>query len=363
MKKRFIINGALILLSIGCSFSSWGQTNSPTMYKGVSTNPGSSGSYYGSYINATGYLGFGGGIYCNATGPYSLALGVRNNVTGAVGMALGIDLHATNTRTMVLGSGVGNGTPLVNNVQNSLMVGFLSTVPTFFVGGASGAGTYGKVGIATSTPTATLEVANTNGYLIDTKLNGFTLIDGAGSSLLFGNGTGAPSGEWGIEAQANGLNFWKPFGSSNFGNNYLFIHDNGNVGVGTNNPTALLTVNGKTLIGNPALVTTPNGYKLYVEEGILTEKVKVAVLNTANWADYVFEPSYEKMSLSDLESYVVENKHLPNIPSAEEVVENGIDLGEISSKLLEKIEELTLYLIEQDKQIKNLQEEVNELSK
>lgn len=188
-----------------------------------------------------------------------------------------------------------------------------------------------------------------------------------GSQIVFGKDA-TENGTWGIEynwftAGREGLNFWKPFGSPGAnGNYYLFLHNSGRVGINTNNPTAQFTVNGNCLIGTET-TSLPAGYRLYVETGILTEKVKVAVKNTTNWADYVFEPTYERMSLTDLEAYVTTNKHLPNIPSAEEVVADGIDLGEMSSKLLEKIEELTLYIIEQDKRINSLQEEVRELSK
>ena len=81
------------------------------------------------------------------------------------------------------------------------------------------------------------------------------------------------------------------------------------------------------------------------------------------WADYVFKKDYQLKSLEEVEKHIVENGHLPNIPSAQEVKENGINVAEMDAKLLEKIEELTLYSIEQDKQIKNLQKENTELKK
>lgn len=107
-------------------------------------------------------------------------------------------------------------------------------------------------------------------------------------------------------------------------------------------------------------VTTPNpaGYKLYVDQGILTEKVKIAVAGSANWADYVFHKDYKLMSLGYVEQYIKEHKHLPNVPSAAEMVKEGNDLGKTDAKLLEKIEELTLYLIQQQKEIENLKKEM-----
>lgn len=116
----------------------------------------------------------------------------------------------------------------------------------------------------------------------------------------------------------------------------------------------------KVLIGAPS-TTTPGDYKLYVEKGIMTEKVKVALKSTSDWADYVFEEDYELMSLKDVEIFIRENKHLPGICSAETLVEEGIDLGAMQAKLLEKIEELTLYLIQKDKEIEELKTQVESL--
>ncbi len=110
-------------------------------------------------------------------------------------------------------------------------------------------------------------------------------------------------------------------------------------------------------------VSTPGDYKLFVEKGILTEKVKVALKNTAEWADYVFADDYKLNSLETVEKFVKENKHLPNIPSAEAVVENGINVAEMDAKLLRQIEELWLHTIEASKEKEALQKQVSELMK
>lgn len=98
---------------------------------------------------------------------------------------------------------------------------------------------------------------------------------------------------------------------------------NGNVGIGTLNPTELLTVNGT--IKAEELILTPVG------------------------ADFVFEDDYELRPLKEVEAYLKENKHLPEIPSAEEMKKEGIGTGKFQSKLLQKVEELTLYMIEMKK--------------
>ena len=117
--------------------------------------------------------------------------------------------------------------------------------------------------------------------------------------------------------------------------------------------TATSSTNGKIYIGSTATYPSSTGdYKLFVEGGILTEKVKVALRSTANWADYVFADDYKLMQLSDVEKFISKNNHLPGIKSASELAENGLDVAEMQAKQMEKIEELTLYAIEQDKKIK-----------
>lgn len=137
--------------------------------------------------------------------------------------------------------------------------------------------------------------------------------------------------------------------------------ENANMTFGTNNLTRMTLLSGGALqIGT---TTTPAGYKLYVETGILTEKIKVALKASANWADYVFADDYKLQPLHEVETYIREHKHLPGVPSADEVVENGLDLAKMDAKLLEKIEELTLHMIQLEKEVNTLKQKNNELSK
>jgi hypothetical protein len=114
----------------------------------------------------------------------------------------------------------------------------------------------------------------------------------------------------------------------------------------------------------------PEGYSIYATEGILTEKAKVAVKNTEDWADYVFKPTYKRLSLEEVGKFIAINNHLPNVPSAAEMVANGNDLHKTDVKLLEKIEELTLYMLElkkrdeaNAKEIQSLKQQVVKLRK
>jgi len=130
----------------------------------------------------------------------------------------------------------------------------------------------------------------------------------------------------------------------------------------------VLTVKNAAVIGTPTsgTLTTPGlgtSYSLYVTKGILTEKVKVALTTTANWSDFVFNKNYDLMPIYSVENYINVNKHLPEIPSAQQVVNDGIDVANMDAKLLQKIEELTLYIIQQQKQIDNQQAEIEKMKK
>jgi len=141
--------------------------------------------------------------------------------------------------------------------------------------------------------------------------------------------------------------------------------DNKNLKINTGSTTSSTV--GFLAIGNfdagfsmpGSMSSTQNPYRLIVQDGIITEKVKVALKTTADWADYVFEPEYIRniMSLEDLEKFTIKNKHLPNVPSAQAMKDNGLDVGETSKMFMEKIEELTIYMIELNKQIKTLRAE------
>lgn len=106
----------------------------------------------------------------------------------------------------------------------------------------------------------------------------------------------------------------------------------GNVGIGTTNPTKKLSVNG-TILAKEVIISAKANY----------------------WPDYVFAENYQLKSLGSVKSFIDDNKHLPNIPSAEQIEENGISLGEIQKLQMEKIEELFLHIIKLEERIKTLE--------
>jgi hypothetical protein len=112
--------------------------------------------------------------------------------------------------------------------------------------------------------------------------------------------------------------------------------------------------------GNVGIGTSAPQYKLAVKGTIGATEV---VVTTTGWSDYVFQPGYALMPLSHVASYIEQNHHLPDIPSAAEVQSSGISVGEMQAKLLAKIEELTLHMINAEKRSNELQTENDRLQK
>ncbi len=121
-----------------------------------------------------------------------------------------------------------------------------------------------------------------------------------------------------------------------------------------------IAADGKIGINTNAPVNASIDPILSVNGTVWARRLKIT---QSTWADFVFEPSYKLRSLSNLESYIKKNKHLPGVPSASNVKAEGLDLGETQAILLKKIEELTLYVIEQNKTIIKIQSELNALRK
>lgn len=129
-------------------------------------------------------------------------------------------------------------------------------------------------------------------------------------------------------------------------------------------------VNNRVTLQNPGQVvigeginTFPSVYNLFVSKGILTERLRVAVPNSEKWADYVFGPNYRLKPLYEVEKYINTFGHLPGVYSAKEAAEQGMDVLEMNVKLLEKVEELTLYAIDANKRIERLEAIIEKLQK
>ncbi|VXD14826.1 hypothetical protein [Marinoscillum sp. 108] len=195
----------------------------------------------------------------------------------------------------------------------------------------------GKVGIGTSTPSQRLDV---NGNI---ALNNYQILSQGGSSIGFGTGgignedddiTIDIVNDGELELHRAGINLLS------IGNSILLDRTNSvNVGIGIEDPKSKLAVNGQI------------------------RATEVKVLANIDVPDYVFESDYQLLSLKETKAYITENKHLPEIPSATEIGENGIDLGDMNMRLLKKIEELTLYQIELLERLEQLESKSIEFDK
>jgi hypothetical protein len=130
-----------------------------------------------------------------------------------------------------------------------------------------------------------------------------------------------------------------------------------------NRPSLIMSFNQGGKIGMGCLPGTEK-YRLYVKDGIVSEEVLVKLPNAdGTWPDYVFNNDYDLQDLTSVESFIKINKHLPELPSANEVIENGIELGKMNALLLKKIEELTLYILQQQRQIDAQQSQITAITK
>jgi len=265
----------------------------------------------------------------------------------------------------------------------------------------------GNVGIGTVTPSRKLSV------VVSTNLVPFATQAGAGGEWLFGSnaGTGSDDDTFSFYSSTFGLSHgYAPILQMNSATgNILLAPNSGNVGIGTNSPGSPLHISGSSALnkgelritnidaggntwrigdaigasagkftiynvdnallpltiegstGNVGIGTTdPKGYKLAVAGNAIAESMTVDL--QANWPDYTFKKDYRLMPLTDLKVYIDKNQHLPEVPTAEQVAKTGINLGEMNALLVKKVEELTLYLIEKDKEISDLKEKVNKQS-
>ncbi len=212
----------------------------------------------------------------------------------------------------------------------------------------------GNLGIGTSNPEAQLVVGNNFGASISGS---------GGGNAVFGTNLATEDGG------GNHNKLFTPYSHNNnygyagirasWGRIYFYAEKQNTTANQEVTPAPKMMINE---FGNVGIGTTDTkGYKLGVKGKIAAEEVKVALYT--NWPDYVFEKDYKLPSLEEVENHITKNGHLQNIPSAKEVEENGIHLGEMNAKLLQKIEELTLYMIEQNKKTELLSKEVESLKK
>jgi hypothetical protein len=182
----------------------------------------------------------------------------------------------------------------------------------------------GSIEIGTASPAAKLHISPGTAFFETLSNNQIALYNsGTNYGTIFTPG----SKKWSLGYSS---------GISRIGSSVLTWTDDGNVGIGTSAPQFKLAVNGD----------------------IFCKKIRVT---QTGWADYVFYPNYKLQSLEEVEKYIKRNNHLSDVPSANTVENNGLDLGDNQAILLKKIEELTLYIIQLDHKIESQEREINEL--
>ena len=421
MKKKLLLS---IIALFGITFSIHAQC---VQCDGVA-HLGTNASRMGTGTSADGHSALSSGYNSSASGNYSTALGYDVSASGMYAIAIGKnassqntsftfgkDVTATGTNSFVIGSGFSSSSVLTNNISKSIMFGVNSSTPTMIIRQQSNSDVMALVGIGTTDPKQQFHV------------NGNTMISGSGKALLFATSASSTYGDFGITYNGSGLNIFKPNNGSPT-NYLLFIKDNGNIGIGTNNPsyklhiagsfksTSLTTgavnatgsitfsslagsgtkvvtigadgklssvaystfydnlgnhtasqninLNGKKIVngtsGTGGIYVHTNG-NVRIGTGTMTPtkalevngtiRSKEVLVEMANWSDFVFDNNYNLMSLKETERFIKQNGHLPNVPSSAEVEKEGIHLGEMNAILLQKIEELTLYVIELEKKI------------
>ncbi|GAB4001911.1 hypothetical protein GCM10028807_59240 [Spirosoma daeguense] len=400
------------LLSTGSSYNTMigGQAGKSTVSAANNTFIG----YQSGATNNTGgnntFVGFKSG-FSNTIGRSNVFIGSEagfNNTTGTGNMFIGQQAGPNNTSgeyNLFIGNGAGNGNSTgTGNTAIGDGSGYNSTTGLE----NTSIGRYAGINNTTGSRNTFIGTAATNppgsGNLTNATAIGYQASVTASNAMILGNnqvnvgiGNTAPNNKLEITAgtaNASGLRFTNltrnssvlslSIGLANPVVKVLTVDDNGNVilqgiginltgllggilggreGVGlweTKNGFAQNTSNEGVIIGS-GVTKTSSDYNLFVSKGILTEKVKVAVKNSSEWADYVFAKDYKLRSLNEVDRFIQQNKHLPGVPSASEVAENGIDVGKMDAKLLEKIEELTLYMIDLKKENQQMKKEIRSL--
>jgi hypothetical protein len=389
-----------------------------------STASGTNAFAFGENSNASGTDAVSIGFWSEATSDKSFALGFYNQSNTAFSYLFGQWLKSTVSSNITIGFGAGQS-PMVNNKHRSLMMGMNSNFPTIYIGPSDGAGTTGRIGIGNMTDpqvklhmlsdideaailklehrttgkdryaeiglgTHSIRAGNTENMVFKTPSSRHFVFENGNVGI----GTDNPREKLSLDASwGRPINFHIG-GSQNIYNNAYYdgidkrakqgpsyainfsgsrmtfrvaedgaansqitwsevmsLKTDGKVGIGTIDPQANLEVKGNVLFTGGKLDIVGNAYVdgvIYSEEVIVEE--------ATNWPDYVFDSGYKLMDLNDLKTFITINKHLPDMPKADE---NGklqqIKLAEMNALLLKKIEELTLYMLEQEERIKSLE--------
>ncbi len=287
---------------------------------GVNAGQFASGTGFNTYIGQNAGKGQSGSIL--NTGSFNTFLGFEagsRNTSGVANVFLGYSsgkFNTTGSSNIFIGDGVADGMTTGNG--------------NVFIGSSSGNENNGNFNILLGNDAGSSTLGSNN----------IMIGNNAGADLITDN-----------KLIIENLNAANPLIFGDFQADHLKFH--GKVGIGGNSTTAF----GNFPINSGGV--NVSAYNLFVKGGILTDEVRVST----TWADYVFCQDYQLPTLQEVEKHIQEKGHLINVPSAKQVEENGIELGEMAKIQQEKIEELTLYIIAQNKLILELSNRLTALEK
>lgn len=316
---------------------------------------------YGYFKNSsTGvetYPGVSIGKLSSASAQHSVSLGRENMSLGVGSIAVGQRVRPMAENSMVIGSAPSTGamTYFSNNTANSLMIGFNTTLPSIFVGPSTIAPNFcGNVGIGNKTPSDLFHVGS---GLMGTCF-GSAFNNGAGYFITYMGSNAArtrtdnhQTSSWTISG-AEGTNGASIL-ATDAGGNMVFIPIKKTDASNTYSLSDADIKAHRVMLLEPGTINPQTqkleGALMRLNGKIYCKEVEVKIDPTAWWDD-VFAEGYNLRAIVELEEYINTHKHLPDVPSEQEVIEKGLPVGEGYGMLLRKIEELTLYMIELKKE-------------
>jgi hypothetical protein len=289
----------------------------------------------GQMTKATNMNAISAGELTTASGRNSLAMGYETQAIASHATAFGLNTQSNSIASFSVGM---NNHPVITLPSDDIQGNY----PLFMVGNGetnsvedwSNAMTVlfnGNTGLGLNDPKTTLHINDFSPHI--------TLEASGGISTVQFTDDNNPSD----------IDDWRLYSSFLSSGSFRLEQDG--------NKRFIINGSGEMSIGD---VDPVSGYRLAVDGGIIAEEVRVQL--KADWPDYVFSDHYNLWSLENTEEFIFKNHHLPNIPDAETVNNEGIELGEMQKRMMEKIEELTLHIIDLNKRIKQL-ESLNNASK
>jgi len=326
--------------------------------------------YRSAVSNTTGSNNTFNGLWTgfeNTTGSFNSYFGEnsgRNITTGSNNTLIGANittLGANTSNNIVIADGSGNRRI---NVDNNGWTGVGVASPTANLEVAGGWNNGLRVGITSNRANCSTQLANS--LAVIGADNMATTVNGAVAWDYYNNGT-SPSWSGALLEHIGTAVTGTQYGAPAANQGQLVFQNVSNAIIGTNGANLFISPGGTNKMSTAFLTdgsvgigtTKTTGYSLAVNGPAIFTKAVVKLY--ANWPDYVFAPVYKLPTLPEVEAYINKHQHLADIPSSADIEKDGIDLGDNQAKLLKKVEELTLYMIDLNKKMEALSKENSDL--